>query len=176
MAFPSLTLHIPRAALARRDAVRRLAATWQERSFFAFKCDELEFARSLLARRTNLWLYRTSQRAFAGDFIVVDVSSPPRRAALRRVVAIELKRGEPLRVTAPTSVQLRNAPAALRELAGIGVVSEECSISALTGDASAVLSWFGAPPSPRTRNARLSLKKRCFADSFERLSTNGVSS
>jgi hypothetical protein len=124
----------------RRDAVVRLAVTWQARSLFAFKCDELSFARTLLARRTNLWLYRTSQRAFAGDFIVVDVSSPA--PPTRRISVVELKRGEPLRVGQPSSVQLCNAPAALRELAGTGVVSEDAPVRAITGDASAVLALF----------------------------------
>jgi len=102
---PTLVLRLPRAALARRDAVDRLAATWQARKLFAFKCDELDFARALLARRTNLWLYRTSQRAFAGDFIVVDLSSPSAEA--RTVHLIELKRGEPLRVGLPSSATRR---------------------------------------------------------------------
>jgi hypothetical protein len=139
--LPSLVLRIPRAALARRDAVDRLSATWQGRSLFAFKCDELAFARTLLARRTNLWLYRTSQRAFAGDFLVVDVSTPPARTDRRRVVVVELKRGDPLRVALPTAVQLRNAPAAVRELAVAGVVAADCDVSAVTGDAGAVLEY-----------------------------------
>jgi len=134
---PSLVLRIPRAALARRDAVARLASTWQARSLFAFKCDELAFARALLERRTNLWLYRTSQRAFAGDFIVVDVSRPAPRA--RPVTVVELKRGEPVRVGRPSSVQLRNAPAALRELVGAGVIAADAPVRAMTGDASGVL-------------------------------------
>ncbi|MFO0738305.1 MAG: hypothetical protein U0270_20600 [Labilithrix sp.] len=138
---PSLVLRIPRAALARRDAVQRLSATWQGRSLFAFKCDELEFARALLERRTNLWLYRTSQRAFAGDFLVVDVSSPPAQAGRRRVVVVELKRGDPLRVAQPTAVQLRNTPAAVRELAETGVVNEGCDVRAVIGDADAVLDY-----------------------------------
>jgi hypothetical protein len=136
---PSLVLRLPRAALRRRDAVARLAVTWQARSLFAFKCDELAFARALLERRTNLWLYRTSQRAFAGDFIVVDVSSPAPPA--RPVTVVELKRGEPVRVGHPSSVQLRNAPAALRELAETGVIAEDAPVRALTGDASRVLAW-----------------------------------
>jgi hypothetical protein len=138
---PTLVLRLPRAALSRRDAVARLSSTWQARSLFAFKCDELEFARALLERRTNLWLYRTSQRAFAGDFIVVDVSSP--KAAARLISIVELKRGGSVRVGTPSSVQLRNAPAALRELAGKGVVSDEAPVRAITGDASRVLELFG---------------------------------
>ena len=103
--------------------------------------DELEFARALLERRTNLWLYRTSQRAFAGDFLVVDVSSPPAQAGRRRVVVVELKRGDPLRVAQPTAVQLRNTPAAVRELAETGVVNEGCDVRAVIGDADAVLDY-----------------------------------
>jgi len=139
---PSLVLRLPRAALCRRDAVTRLAPTWQGRRLFAFKCDELEFARTLLERRPNLWLYRTSQRAFAGDFIVVDLSSPLRES--RPVTVIELKRGEPVRLSLPTSVQLRNAPAAVRELAGAGVVAESCALRAITGDGRGVLAFLGA--------------------------------
>lgn len=147
---PCLVLRIPRAALARRDAITRLSATWQGRSLFAFKCDELEFARALLGRWTHLWLYRTSQRAFAGDFVVVDVSSPPARVDRRRVAIVELKRGGPLRVALPTAVQLKNAPAAIRELAETGVVASDCAVQAITGDAKAVLesltrSWGTAP-------------------------------
>lgn len=135
----SIVLRLPRGALARRDAVARLASSWQERSVFAFKCDELAFARALLDRRTNLWLYRTSQRAFAGDFIIVDVSSPA--PPTRPVTVVELKRGELLRVGPPSSVQLRNAPAALRELAGTGVIAPDAPVRAITGDASAVLAF-----------------------------------
>jgi hypothetical protein len=133
----SLLLRLPRAALARRDVVTRLARNDIERSLFAFKCDELTFARALLARRTNYWLYRTSQRAFAGDFAVVDLSVPRRKE--RRVLALELKRGEPLRVAACRSVQLANAPSVVRALADEGVVDPDASVHALVGDAAAVL-------------------------------------
>src|SRR5688500_7667589 len=105
-----LLLRLPRAWLARRDIVDRLASTRIEQSLFALKCDELAFARALLARRSNLWLYRTSQRAFAGDFLIVDLSHPS--PSSRSVVVTELKRGERVRVGAPSSVQLRNAIAA----------------------------------------------------------------
>lgn len=134
-----LVLRLPRAALARRDAVARLATDAASRSVFAFKCDELSFARTLLERRSNLWLYRTSQRAFAGDFVVVDVSSP--RRASRRVVALELKKGERLRFVRPTSIQLHNAPIVARALAETGVVEEGCAVDAAQGDASALLEW-----------------------------------
>jgi hypothetical protein len=133
----SLLLRLPRACLARRDIVHRLAATRIEESLFALKCDELEFARGLLARRSNLWLYRTSQRAFAGDFVIVDLSHPS--PSSRTVVVTELKRGERVRVGAPSSVQLRNATAAVSELAARGIVDAGADVFAITGDARAVL-------------------------------------
>jgi len=138
----SILLRLPRAQLARRDVVARLSPSHYEQTLFALKCDELEFARALLARRSNLWLYRTSQRAFAGDFVIVDLSYPS--PASRSVVVTELKRGERVRVGAPTSVQLRNAGNAVRELADDGVVEADANVSAITGDARAVLEHLGA--------------------------------
>jgi hypothetical protein len=136
-----LLLRLPRAALARRDAVERLAPSHVARSLFALHGDELAFARALLARRSDLWLYRTSQRAFAGDFVVVAMSSPCR--ASRAVFVAELKRGERLRVGAPSSVQLRNAGLAVRELVASGIVGDGCAPRGVVGDALAVLSLFG---------------------------------
>ncbi|MBH25571.1 MAG: hypothetical protein CMH57_14200 [Myxococcales bacterium] len=52
---------------------------------FALCTDEINFALSMVdtrvgagLRKHNLWLYRTHQQKFAGDFILVDVSSPLR--------------------------------------------------------------------------------------------------
>ena|SRR5688572_5775492 len=137
----SILLRLPRAALSRRDVVARLSASHFEQTLFALKCDELEFARALLARRSNLWLYRTSQRAFAGDFVIVDLSSPSPSA--RSVVVTELKRGERVRVRAPTSIQLRNAQTAVHELAESGIVARAANVRAITGDARAVLEHLG---------------------------------
>lgn len=129
--FP-LLLRLPRASVARRDAITRLAENEIERSLFAFKCDELAFARALLERRPNYWLYRTSQRAFAGDFVAVDVS-PPRREG-RRVLALELKRGQRVR-----AITLANAEAVVRALAERGVVGADAEVHSLVGDARAIL-------------------------------------
>jgi hypothetical protein len=143
-----LLLRLPRAALARRDAIVRLADSPLERSLFAFKCDELAFARALLERHPNWWLYRTNQRAFAGDFVAVDVS-PPRREG-RRVLALELKRGQRVR-----GIRLANAKGVVRELADEGVVVADASVDSLVGDARAVLDAI-ATPRRRTRTIRAS--------------------
>jgi len=52
---------------------------------------EREFARSLLETKTNWWLFRSHQSAFAGDFVVVDLSE--RRPERRRIWVVELKAG-----------------------------------------------------------------------------------
>ncbi|MEL6179326.1 MAG: hypothetical protein AAFS10_10245 [Myxococcota bacterium] len=53
---------------------------------FALCADEIHFATAMVdtrvgsgLRKHNLWLYRTHQHKRAGDFILVDVSSPMRR-------------------------------------------------------------------------------------------------
>jgi len=112
MSFPSPSfLRLPRASLVRRNVVstlvrHRVDARGSVRAAithaFAFKDDELLFARALLAIQSRLWLYRTNQRAFAGDFVVVDLSSPV--VARRPVYALDLKRGEPVRVHEGTGV------------------------------------------------------------------------
>lgn len=99
-----LVLKLPRRSLARRDAVRVLVGRLHLRaalrpeiiSVFAFKDEELAFARAL-AERTNLSLYRVNQRAFAGDFVVVDVSCPtpalrPPRCSAPTVRSLRLRR------------------------------------------------------------------------------------
>jgi len=146
----TLFLRLPRAALARRDAVVRLAEDDASRSNFALKSDELGFARALLERRSNFWLYRTSQRAFAGDFIVVDVSSP--RRAARPVFALELKRGERVRHVGTTSIQLQNTHDVVAALAADGVVDAAVRAIGVQGDARAVLDYLVTTPQ-RSRRA-----------------------
>jgi hypothetical protein len=80
---------------------------------------EREFARELLRRKSNLWLYRSNQRTACGDFLVVDMAPP--RPAWRRVVVLELKAGEPLRLDAG-GLQLAGHEAAIEELCAAGVV------------------------------------------------------
>lgn len=125
-----------RAALRRvADAARADPAVTHHA--YAFKADEARFARVLLARRTECWLYRANQRAFCGDFVVVDMSSP--RAVGRPVWVVELKLAAPLREGGgAVGVQLARVPEAL---AALGVAGEG---TVLTGDARAVLDHFSA--------------------------------
>ncbi len=139
-----IVLPLPRAELARQSAIRRLVtlalvkkrARSEVVSAFDFKDAELAFARALTAR-ANLWLWRVHQRAFGGDFVVVDVSAP--RPQLRPVLAIDLKRGERVRVDRP-GVQMQHAPRAVSAIAAEGVVAADATPLYVTGDAAEVLS------------------------------------
>lgn len=148
-----LALALPRRALARRDLVPALV--WRAIrpanadvglvvQAFELKNDELDFARALLAKKSQLHLFRSNQRAFCGDFVVVDVSSPS--VARRSAVVLDLKQGAPLRVGGGgAGVQLRNAELAVREIARMtSLLGDEAAFEVVTGDAAEVLGYFGA--------------------------------
>lgn len=139
----ALLLKLPRRSLARRDAVRtlvgrldlRVSSRAQLASAFAFKDGELAFARALV-ERTNLWLYRVNQRAFGGDFLVVDLSSPA--LDRRPVIALDLKRGGRVREGRP-GIQMQRTDRAVAALAALGLVAPSCIPVHLVGDARWVL-------------------------------------
>jgi hypothetical protein len=85
-------------------------------------------------------LYRVNQRAFGGDIVVNDVSSPV--VARRRAFAVELKRGERARVRDSGGVQQKNAPHVVRDIARTGVIDEDARAAFLLGDARAIVSFF----------------------------------
>lgn len=141
-----LVLRLTRRALDRRDVfgatiLRATNPSASEAAFavhsFAFKNDEHGFARALLARRTEVWLYRANQRAFCGDFLIVDMSSPSR--SRRRAFVLELKHGMPLRRGAG-GVQLRNAARAVRSVVGAHLAPDgDPPFEVLTGDGNEML-------------------------------------
>jgi len=120
--------------LVRRLGLRASARPEAE-SVFAFKDDELAFARAL-AERTHLWLFRANQRAFAGDFVVVDVSSPS--AEHRSAIVVDLKRGGRLR-QGRRGIQMGRSDRALATLSARGIVGESCVPVYVVGDAREVL-------------------------------------
>ena len=142
MKIPS-TLRLPFAAASRFRLEQILVAQlgcpwshgWKLREMFALSGPEEDFARRMLDRRRNLWLYRTNQRHSCGDFIAIDMSS----TSARRTVAIELKANEALRLGAG-GVQLANLDAALDELAGVILGGQVITVQ---GDAEAVFLWLG---------------------------------
>lgn len=142
MRIPS-TLRLPFWAATRfrleQILVRQLDCTWsvgwQLREMFALSGPEQVFARSMLERRRNLWLYRSNQRHFCGDFVAIDMSAPRHR----RAYALELKNDTPVRLGVG-GIQFTGLPMALAELAPL--IGDGPVVTA-QGDAAAVLRWIG---------------------------------
>jgi hypothetical protein len=150
--FPSF-LRLHRRALARDDGIAALVVhalrpkgdqVARAVGAFAFKNDEQGFARELLARKTEIWLFRSNQHAFCGDFVVVDVSSPS--PARRRAFVLDLKHGAKLRPGGGgAGVQLRNASRVVRDVAlATGALEAAAPFELLTGDAGLILAFLGA--------------------------------
>ena len=107
---------------------------------FALSSRERDFARTVLRRRLNLWLWRCRQGAAAGDFAVVDLAeADPGR---RRVHVLELKADAPLR-EGGADHQLRNAGEVLVELSAEGVLATGAELLLLRGDRAALLEHLG---------------------------------
>ncbi|MBL4844762.1 MAG: hypothetical protein JKY65_04480 [Planctomycetes bacterium] len=108
-------------------------------SAFRFKNDERPFALRLLARKPNLWIFRSNQFASCGDFVVVDMSSPD--PSTREVWVLDLKQGARLqRGGGGAGDQLRNVDRALSDLARrYRVVPPHTEPSLLVGDSKLLL-------------------------------------
>ena len=100
---------------------------------------EKRFARGLLTRKRNLWLFRCHQRRFCGDFITVDMSA--KKPDHRRVCAIELKRSAELAINGACGIQLRRASEAVRSVGETGIIAQANCFTTVVGDYQAVLSW-----------------------------------
>lgn len=120
---------------------------------FALHPAEERFARAVIERHANLWVVRTDQRTFSGDFVVVDMSSP--RPERRPVLVLELKQGARVRLASPTSHQLQNAADAVAATARLtGVIPEEAEPLLLIGDPDALLVALGVKKRRRRRRRR----------------------
>jgi hypothetical protein len=143
-------LRLPRGAVARRDVIERLSHELHRARrvdpgdavhAFGFKCDELAFAREVLARHPRYWVFRTHQQRRCGDFAAVDMSSPdPARRAVR---VLELKRDEAVRVDRGVGLQMAQADALVGALVEAGVVAEGAAVARVTGDGRALAAWLG---------------------------------
>ena len=100
-----LTLRLPFAMFDRNHRLERILAADRTRSWaqswplveaFSLSRPEKRFARQVLERKRNLWLFRCNQAAFCGDFITVDMSA--RHPRERTAAVIELKSGARLRL------------------------------------------------------------------------------
>ena len=106
---------------------------------FAMSRPERRFANGLLSRKRNLWLFRCNQRHFCGDFIVIDMSS--HQPDQRSVWAIELKSGHGLKIGGRLGFQMRNAQAAVDQLADDGIIIGGSEFTTVYGDYGATLDW-----------------------------------
>jgi hypothetical protein len=150
MAADPLTLLLPSWMVDRFDLARALAETgrwsWADAYRLLERFDmsgpERDFVRTLLARRTNLWLYRCNQREACGYFVAIDLSPPD--AADRAGLVIELKAGAPL-VFGGARLQLARAADAVAEIAATGVIGAP-RFEQVQGDPAAVLAHLRAAP------------------------------
>ncbi|MFT7519015.1 MAG: hypothetical protein ACI9MC_001151 [Kiritimatiellia bacterium] len=137
-----ITVRLPSAVLQRRDWLLSTLRNHAPKAvpFFALAPNELCFARSLVGRRTNLWIYRSHQQRSCADFVVVDMSSP--YAARRRAWVVEVKLGRAIRPG--KGMQFQGAAGALLELATTGVIDAGSPSQRILGGRRALLSYFGA--------------------------------
>lgn len=155
-----ITLRLPSAHGQGASSLRRLLSAATNRSGrrcvclieqFAMTGPERAFAQAVLQRKTNLWLFRTNQRRFAGDFVVVDMSARgarpgtgPGTSSGRRAWVLELKAAEPVRPAG--GVQLRRARDALDEIAAVhGILPLGAPAVLLRGDPKPLLEALGVP-------------------------------
>lgn len=103
---------------------------------FAMRSHERAFVKHVLARRSNLWLFRTNQRRSCGDFIAIDMSSS--RYARRHAYVMELKMGERL-VVGGARLQCAHYADAVDELVGRAVLGRDSPVQLLYGDSGPVL-------------------------------------
>jgi hypothetical protein len=110
---------------------------------FDFCNDEKQFARILLTKKTNFWLFRCHQQRFCGDFFVVDMSAGDQ--AKRKVYALDLKQGASLKQGGGgAGIQFKCVSEATADLAEVtGIIPPDIVVEKLSGDATALLSFFG---------------------------------
>ena len=133
--------HLRLEQILAADTTRSWAQNLLLLSAFTLSGPEKRFARQLLDRKRNVWLYRCNQRAFCGDFIAVDMSADLPR--LRPALVIELKSGEGLRFDgAGASNQLQRADAAVTELVETErVIAKDAPVTLACGGSDVVLNW-----------------------------------
>lgn len=144
---PPMILHLPAHMSESFNLARQLAAedmSWAHGfrllADFEMRTQEQAFAKTLLARKRNVWLFRCNQRCFCGDFVTVDMSA--QSPAQRQVYVIELKMGEPLQVGVKPGTQMARWRAAVAEIAErYQVVVEDCPVALIIGNGSEVLTF-----------------------------------
>lgn len=112
-------------------------------NLFAFKSDEFLFARELVTHKPNFWVFRCNQKAFCGDFLVIDMSAP--KAADRPLWLLDLKEGCARHDGAgPAGAQMVHAARAVAAVhERYDAVPATRVPTKLVGSAAALLAYFG---------------------------------
>jgi hypothetical protein len=148
-----LTLRLPSWLRDSFDLVRAIANEHRARGRttgvcrfdqFEMRSHERAFVKTVLARRSNLWLFRTNQRRWCGDFIAINMS--PARRVDRRAYVMELKMGGRL-VIGGAHLQYAHHDAAVDELVVRGILDDSSPVELLHGDGAAVLAHLGGDQS-----------------------------
>jgi len=150
MRRPGYILRLPHAALRARVPIAAILRPALGRkpsaacvAAFELTNDERRFVYALL-RHPRFWLYRSNQRRFCGDFVVVDMSAA--KPCRRSVWVIDLKRDGRLHLGGGgAGVQLTNRHLAVRELAGRGVAGTELTPQAVVGGREVVVQHILSP-------------------------------
>ncbi len=153
MSTPSpLVLRLPHARVRMQASIPSLLAKSEGASGarlraltarFALCPDEKKFVAVLLEARRNLWLFRTHQAGYCGDFVVVDMSAPER--SKRPAWVCDLKRGAKLQTGGGgAGNQLVNASKAIAAVAArTGALDIGANFERLVGDRACLLAYFG---------------------------------
>jgi len=107
---------------------------------FEMRSHERTFVKTVLARRSNLWLFRTNQRRSCGDFIAIDMSSS--RRSDRCAYVMELKMDVRLAIGG-ARLQCAQYGAAVDELVARELLEDSSPVELLYGDGAAVLTHLG---------------------------------
>lgn len=145
-----MTLRLPFGMVDQHLRLEQILAADQRRSWseslqwlpcFVLSRPEHRFARQLLERKRNIWLFRCNQKKFCGDFITVDMSA--QQLDRRSVTVIELKsKGQLTLGGGGAGNQFQNAREAVDELAITSqVVAQGVPFSQACGDAQLVQQW-----------------------------------
>lgn len=109
---------------------------------FGFCSTEKAFARDLLCSEHPFCVFRSNQRKFCGDFVIVDMSQRKRRA--RKVYLVEMKERIALKVDKGAGFQCRNGRAALEAIAQeTGIIPPDAPYEKLVGDRAHLLEYLG---------------------------------
>lgn len=144
-----LTLRLPSWLCDSFDLARAIANEHRTRGratgvcrfdCFDMRSHERGFVKTMLARRSNVWLFRTNQRRWCGDFIAIDMSSS--RRAERHAYVMELKMGERL-VIGGARLQCAQYRAAVDELVAREILDDTSPVALLYGDGAAVVEHLG---------------------------------